>query len=273
MSYSTDKILFILANDITDENVLAVLAALQNYEKAAYDKVKGWNSTHGQSRQIDLKVHIVYENERHYFIFESCLSHLASIKKTMVEVKETSFDCIIPVSIEVALKLASATNKPLADAIGIIIGGEGGTLPNVDNLCQAFSISVDTLYDFRFIDMYLRDRDLNLKLGISGVDTIGYAFNNTPMSLERRVLEVFKSKSIIGYSSFETYLGCALKKPVLEIQLNRHLYKWSNPNYVCLTEENQDAIVKGIQLCLQKICVESTMMEAGMSSVQDVLTT
>lgn len=267
---TTDKILFILSNDITDETILAVLAALQNYEKAAFDKIKGWNSVHKQDRQISLKIHLVYENERHYFIFDRCLPHLISIKKTIDEVNTKTFDCIVALSISAALKIADKTNKPLADALGVLIGGEGGTLPDVSNLCQSFVVDIGQLIDSKFLDTYtITSSDIEPH-SLDCLAIAAYYFADTSMALEQRALSVFKSKCAIGYSSFETYLACALKKPVLEIQKNKHLYKWSNPNYFCVTDENKDNVIKGVELCLQKICDVLTVMDQETSSVQDV---
>ena len=100
-------------------------------------------------------------------------------------------------------------------------------------------------------------------LATSLPDTIGDdyfvgTFHNA-MSIENRIWHVYSCKAVIGFSSFETYLACALKKPVLEIQTSFGLYKWSNPNYFCISvlssnsEHFPEILNKGVALCLSAI--------------------
>jgi hypothetical protein len=130
-------------------------------------------------------------------------------------------------------------------ALGILMGCEASSLADVSNLCTEYP---------KFCDIY---SDVRCAFNIAIKDipkgkSCNIYVENVTISLEDRVSKVFGSDIIVGYSSFETYLGCCLKKPVVEIQLDACLYKWSNPKYVCITDDSnlKELVKKGIAICL-----------------------
>jgi hypothetical protein len=236
-----ENTLIVISDDVTDETVLAVLAALQAYESSAYTKVKGTNATHKQNVKLDLHITIVCKNPEYDFIWLRCLTKIRSIFRSTNDYPDEIFTYVAIVSIEAARGLGNKT-RHIADLLGILLGAEASSLPDVSNLVTKFSVTNDLLIH-RF---NLPDND-----NVMPVDSILFSHNTiAPLSLEGRTKHVFGSKAVFGTSSYETYLACALKKPVVEIQKDTQLYKWSNPNYICITDESdQEALQKAIDKC------------------------
>jgi hypothetical protein len=239
-----ERNLFIVWDDVTDETVLAVLAAIQAYEKASIEKNKAWNRIHKINRELIVKTYIVCK-ERYLFIFNRCLDTVVDMQEKIDPFLKMNFTYVCALSISTATALAKNTDKPLALALGIMLGCEASTLANVDNLCTEYTITKDILLEGK-LDSYTKESNV-------------HHFINFDSSLEDKIKGVYSSKIVVGYSSFETYLACCLKKPVLEIQLNPLLYKWSNKGYNCITEESnlQELIPKGIAQCLQQATIPS----------------
>lgn len=227
--------LIIIRDDVTDENVLAVLAALQAFEASAIDKNKAWNKIHHDKRILEFNTYIVCPTS-YTFIFEKCLSTVKYINPRVYP--KLAYTYVCEISIARARTISDNTDKPLALAIGILLGCESSTLADVSNLCTEYVIKYDLAADIALSTFLM-------------VEKMQF-YSTTVATLEEKIDIVFKSKVIVGYSSFETYLGCCLRKPVVEIQKDPSLYKWSNPNYICITEEVNlhELVPKGISQCL-----------------------
>lgn len=245
-----ERFLFILNNDITDETVLAVLAALQAFIIAAKEKNNAWNRVHHDTRTLDIKSYFVCQ-ERYAFIFQQCLPTIEGIYSSLDFIPKIDFTFVADISITAAYELSKHSSRPLAQALGILLGCEASTLADVSNLQKEFVQDTNNLLDFN-IDKYLEDSGHTLIKG-NGHIVSAHNFLDTPYDLVWRINEVYRAKTVIGYSSFETYLGCCLHKPVFEVQTNPHLFKWSNSNYSCVTVADNDAIIKGVKLCLDSI--------------------
>jgi hypothetical protein len=238
-----DSALFMLAQDITDENVLAVLAALQAFENNAISKVKGWNSVYKDGRKQELEITLVCP-ERYAFLFASCLTKVKGIYQEAADIPAVTYHYVSYISIERAKALAACAAKPLAVAIGIMIGAEANVLPDVSNLV------LDFVKDKAQI-LATTDSLANIISQKSNVSDVWVA--QLTASLRARILAVYHSDCVIGESSFETYLGCCLSKPVLEIQQDMHLFKWSNKLYTCITDAtDKEVVLKGVDRCLQQ---------------------
>lgn len=231
--------LIVIAEDITDETVLAVLAAIQSFEKAAVDKNNGWNRIHQVTRNLNFYTYLQCP-QRYVFIFEKCLSTLAAVNENIPKV---DFTYVGGLSIASAKAIAHNTDKPLALAFGILLGCEANTLADVTNLQSSYSENLDLIVDISLVK-------------VCGENLEEMQFYSSDLAtLIEKIDIVFRSKIVVGYSSFETYLGCCLNKPVLEIQLDPSLYKWNSKAYYCITEESnlKELVPKGIQLCLTQI--------------------
>lgn len=223
--------LIIVGDDVTDENVLAVLAALQAFEQSAVEKNNGWNKVHRDNRVLDFKTYLICPF-RYEFIFRTCLSTLEGIYSDVDKIPKMNWTYVCHITIVRAMALALNTDKPLALAIGILLGCESSTLASVENLCQEYSIVYDVITD--------------IQLGYLPIGPDQW-YSPTLATLEDKISIVFSSKAVIGYSSFETYLACCLNKPVLEIQKDPSLYKWTNKHYSCITDDtDKDLLSKGI---------------------------
>jgi len=237
-----ENTLIVISDDVTDETVLAVLAAIQAYESSAYAKVKGSNTTHNQNVKLELSITLVCANEDYDFIWQRCLTKLDKIiRHTSGEVDITGehFTYVALVSIEAARNLGNKT-KHIADLLGILLGAETSSLPDVSNLITEYKVAKRNWYVFNSLETLWEKFETSKKYN-SFVE--GKTF-------QEKTLLVFESCAIFGYSSYETYLACALKKPVIEIQKDQQLYKWSNPNYICITDESdQEAVQKAIDKC------------------------
>jgi len=246
MEKITEKALFILDKDITDEIVLAVLSALQGFEQDVINKTDGWNKIHtDRPREVDFQMYLVCADTRYTFIFGRCLNKLEKIYSETLhaQLDDVDFTYVANISWAKGKSIAEATNKPLAEAFGIMIASEGKSLPDVTNMIKVFT------------------RGNNL-LKVNEVENL---------SLEERAQAVFDAGGVTGQSSFETYLACALHKPCVEIQHNKNIFKWSNPNYLCITEENDEVLTKATKLCLSDI-EELTRMAQGTSIAHAALT-
>lgn len=243
-----DQVLFIIEDDITDETILAALAAIQAYERGAILKNKSWNKIHKQDVVLDLEIDIIL-NKRYQFIFKNCLTFVGSFYDKQINIKDLNlfknYTYICQMSLFVAEMIAEHTNKPLASALGILIGAEADSLPDVSGLVSETQKS-NRLY---VEDFSLVKRCVNLDL------PAGSFHYNFVSSLEELINIVANSAGVVGYSSFATYLSCALQKPTVEIQFNKLLYKWSNKNYICLSEDDDYALIKGFKQC-QTLVIE-----------------
>lgn len=235
-----DNALIMLGDDITDETVLAALSAVQTFEKNAVDKVNSWNAVHKDNKKSELKIYLICPS-RYEFLFKRCLKNVEGIYNDAMRVPKLSYTYITYLANERANKIGINTDKPLAIALGIILGAEAPVLPDVSNLItchtkQASSILCDPLLS-----------------KVSALTNKAVILAQNDSDLEDRTMDVFQAEYVVGYSSYETYLACCLQKPVFEVQLGRGLFKWSNKKYVCITDDsNEEVISKGIDLCLQQ---------------------
>jgi hypothetical protein len=232
-----DNVLFIISNDITDEVILGILAAMQAYVSNAYTKIRSWNAIHRQNEELDLAVYIVCDEYYHY-LFQQCMPNLAQLYVSKAALSHkiafTYFTYIVELSYDRIKRMCSTSNKPFAVCAGIILGSESSTLPDVSNLLPSFIEDIDLLCSPALVDLnelhYIANRQ---------VYENGY-------SLYRRIELVYRSKVVFGESSFETYLAAALHKPVIEIQPNQFLYKWSSKKYVVLSEFDKRAFAEAV---------------------------
>lgn len=243
-----EEVLFILSDDITDETVFAVLSALQSYESASILNTKSWNKVHKQDVKLDLSIWLVSPNRNYDFIFERCLTKLCGIFADVESTTSIDWTYVASISIAQAKAIALATELHLAIALGVLIGSEAKSLPDVSNLVSEYTQHKDWVcFDNCLLTKHraVVDDELSISYFDSRFDS-----KRNKKSLELAAKEVFESIAVIGCSSFETYLACALQKPVFEVQINKGLYKWSNKKYLCATEFSDEAILKGVKQCL-----------------------
>jgi hypothetical protein len=241
--------LIVIGKDITDETVLAFLAAIQAYETVAIEKNNAWNQIHKDTRELVFKNYLVCP-PRYEFIFQKCLDTVAAIYPKLEDTPRIDYTYVAAISVKQAKAIAANTEKPLAIALGILLGCEASTLANVNNLCTEYAIAQDILLDFgKGLTDLANESVSNKQLLVEMFDS------KNENNLEDRIKDVFSSKIVVGYSSFETYLAACLNKPVLEIQLDPLLYKWSSKYYNCITDESKlkELVPKGIQRCLSQI--------------------
>lgn len=260
-----ERVLLHVAPDVSDETVLAYLAAFQAYEHDALAKVKGWNKTHRDNKQLELELYINCP-DRYYFLFERCLSKYKKIESMALTI--SMVDVIVQLSVERALAICDKTDKPLAQGIGILIGAESSTLPDVSNLVHGIPFDGTFLIDEALND----DNYFIMANNIFGSIRHFNSLKSEDLSILTKIEYVIRARAILGYSSFETYLASAMGKPVFEIQENKHLRKWSNKKYVCVTNRDRHAIEEGVKLCLSLSTEESTQMAQGISGAVSVET-
>ena len=164
---------------------------------------------------------------------------------------------ICQLSIERGVDLAKGTDKPLALALGIILGCEANTLADVSNLCKQYTedriLLLDQVLALRLSADTHKIIVANKELQDIDSHFIFVSDDKSTKTLSEKIALVYSCKIVVGNSSFETYLACCLKKPVLEIQTNPLLYKWNNPNYRCITDPSriQELVPQGIVECLR----------------------
>lgn len=236
----TDNIVIVLTH-VTDETVLAILSALQAFEKSLIQKNDAWNQVHHVDRKLDLSLFLVVVEDRYNFIFQKCLTHLKKIYLVGDPVENIDLHYVCKLDIKEAEALAAPTRKPLALALGILLGAEAGTLPDVTGIVPFTAVSHKLLLDERLLHLF------------PCVDVVDNTYADG-MSLDQKIEWVQRSAVVVGYSSFETYLACCLRKPVLEVQFNSALYKWDNKQYYTITEADmiKDLLPKGIDLCMRQ---------------------
>lgn len=244
-----DNIIFELC-DIEEKTVFAILAALQAYERNAFEKHTAFYRVRSNDIQLELNMHIVRRQEyaKYDFIFRKCLSHLRSIEATSVPalgaVGEglTSF---VSLPIDVAKAIATKSSKHLAQAFGIMVGSEMSCIPDVEGLAPL---------QYDSTNMVLISKPVTPTHCIE--HTAMFANLNYNMDLEERAARCFEDAAYMGEISFESYLMCALKKPVFEISSGEDVYllsKWGVSNYFHSSSIDDEALKKGVELCLNRL--------------------
>lgn len=242
---------------IREETVLAILSALQAYERNAYEKKASFYKTKiGENFKLVLLIVRLDLDARFDYIFIKCLNHLqgihASMSSAVHDVLETTKEItsVVSLSEPVAKDLAQCSNKHLAQTFGIILGSEASSLPDVSKLEPA---TYDVKNNWLLISSpiaasLLVDAPINPISVFVDIDT----FDRT---LEARIELSFMSAAYAGRLSFESYLMSALKKPVFEVSDELYMFKWSNPNYfhTLATPHNEQALKKGLHLCLNRL--------------------
>lgn len=238
--------------DMREESVLAILAALQAYEKNAFDKHTAFYQNRVGAGDLELNLIIVraVQYERFDFIWNKCLNHLRLItidlNGALLWANKHDLKSVVVLREDVARNLAKTSGKHLAQTYGIMIGSETGSLPDVSALAPkdyankpewmlitapVCSMNFQTTSPINLlVDLDEKDKDLELRISLC-----------------------FMSAAYGGRLSFESYLMSALKKPVFEISDDKHLYKWSNPNYINASTSDDEAVTRGISLCLSRL--------------------
>lgn len=234
--------------DMREESVLAILSALQAYEKNAFEKHAAFYHSRIGEGDLQLNIYLIRAEQyaRFDFIWTKCLSHVKAISHDMWDVKIAGLitSCVI-LSEEVARDLARTSGKHLAQTYGIMVGSEAGSLPNVDALAPESYTPEDTL----LIREPIQLKDVPEQIRSS------FLLTSSDTDLHERVGACFACMAYAGELSFESYAMSALKKPVFEISAEPSylLSKWSNPNYIRASISSDDAITRGMFQCLNRI--------------------
>lgn len=235
--------------DIEEKYVLALLAAIQAYEKNAFDKHTAFYKQRISAGDLKLNV-VLVRSPKHAcydFIWEKCLNHLLAIysynemAQGALIARNIDLTSHVILDFPTARHIARASRKHLAQAYGIMLGSENDSLPDVVKLAPESYVNTSNV-----LMLY------NPKL----VETSNFDYVRTDLSLEARTVEAFTHAAYIGDISYESYLMSALRKPVFEISLEDDVYllsKWSNPNYFHSSSATDKPLRKGIQLCLNRI--------------------
>lgn len=237
--------------DIEEKYVLAILAAIQAYEKNAFDKHTAFYKQRISAGDLILNI-VLVRSPKHAcydFIWEKCLNHLLAIysynemAQGALTARNIDLTSHVILDFPTARHIARASRKHLAQAYGIMLGSENDSLPDVVKLAPESYVNTPLpLMLFHPTEM-LRD--------FSNFDLV-----HTDSTLEKRTVQAFIHAAYIGDISYESYLMSALRKPVFEISLEDDVYllsKWSNPNYFHSSSASDKPLRKGIQLCLNRI--------------------
>lgn len=263
-----DRALFIIQPDVTDATILAFLSAIQAYELNVITKTRAWNQAHQQTKEVELELDLVCPKTYH-FIFERCLSTLKNIGTERHTLPFVKYDYACSFSLANALSLGEVINRPLAQSLGVICGSDATTLPDVSNLITEYpQVKKNVLCQSDYYSELMAQNTHQADM----ISLYNPLFAKEQHSLESRARLVFMAAAVIGDAGFETYLACALLKPVLELKAIPRVMKWRNKQYSVLTEFNQESLVKGIKICLLQLSNASTQMDQEMLVAQSAIT-
>lgn len=254
--------ILVVIKDISELTVIPLVTAVQSYADDAKRKHEGFCSYRKALSDYEVQIDLMlpsFEAQQFAFLFTTLIPSVKNISYLhMTQIEVSHYDCIFDLSEAKAKLIGAQTGRSLNQSYGVMLGGEAFTFPrNVENLCPVFTPSGKILMSFEMLKLLpsrvfahlpetlfvMRDEaDLALIMGLP-----------RNLSISDRVKQVFECEGVIDVASFETHLASALYKPVLELNNDPTLTKWSNPNYYLITEMTQDGFTKGVKQCFSAL--------------------
>ena len=172
-------------------------------------------------RRYDIYVHLP---DRNYDIFRQAFGNVTFVDE--YNPKRGDWDLAFQFTEDKAWAVAATTEKHAAIAMGLLVGAEASSLPDLSAI-QFDPSKVDRHIDVLFIDF-----------GDMWMVVQGYLAQNRPElvhDLYYSIWDLFVADMVVGYRSAPTYIASALGKKVVELypdnKYKRWLSKWDNPNY------------------------------------------